>query len=54
MKFSDLVPLELGVHELEKGHGHSVGKQFKAVLIRIAGCDAELPTKRFKESEEVR
>ena len=53
MKFSDLIPLEKGVFQLEEGHGQWDPKLCEAVVIQLAGSATELAAKRFEDNEEV-
>ena len=53
MKFSDLIPLEEGVIQLEEGHGQWQPERCEAVMIEFAGSETELAAKRFEDDEEV-
>ncbi len=53
MKFSDLIPLEEGVFQLEEGHSQWYLEQYEAVVIQFAGSKTELAAKRFEEDREV-
>lgn len=53
MKFSDLIPLEEGVLQLEEGHGQWQPERYEAVVIGFAGSETELAAKRFEDDEEV-
>lgn len=53
MKFSDLIPLKEGVFQLEEGYRQWQPERYKAVVVRFAGSETKLATKRFEDNKEV-
>lgn len=53
MKIADLIPLQEGIYELEKGHIESRLREANAFMIRFGSIETDLTPKKIEGDAEI-
>ena len=53
MKLSDLIPIQEGIYELEKGRGERSFREGDTIVIRFGSIETDLTPKKIVEDAEI-